>query len=70
MALEQVIDRALAKDAEQRYQRAEEMLDALEILKQQLEAGYVEKRRETLLRFHLSTFACSDWVLPVRTATR
>jgi len=49
-SLEQVINRAMAKDAEERYQRAEEMLDELKILKQQLEAGHVEKRRTTSLR--------------------
>lgn len=50
VALEQVIKRALAKDAEERHQRAEEMLDELKILKQQLEAGHVEKRSSTSLR--------------------
>ncbi len=50
VALEQVINHAMAKDAEERYQRAEEMLDELTILKQQLEAGHVEKRRTTSLR--------------------
>lgn len=43
--LEQVINRAMAKNAEERYQRAEDMLDELEILKQQREAGQVEKRQ-------------------------
>ncbi|MCG3117904.1 MAG: Serine/threonine-protein kinase PknD [bacterium] len=50
LALEQLINRALAKDAEERYQRAEEMLDELKTLKQQLEAGHVEKRRTVLRR--------------------
>jgi serine/threonine-protein kinase len=42
-ALAQVINRAMAKDADERYQRTEEMRDALKILKQQLEAGKTEK---------------------------
>lgn len=44
-ALAQVINRAMAKDADERYQRAEEMLDALKIFQQQLETGHVEKRQ-------------------------
>jgi serine/threonine-protein kinase len=48
--LEQVINHAMAKDAETRYQRAEEMLDELKILKQQLETGHVKKRRTTSRR--------------------
>ncbi|NUO80914.1 protein kinase [candidate division KSB1 bacterium] len=45
IALEQVINRAMAKDAEERYQRAEEILEELKILQQQPEAGHAEKRR-------------------------
>jgi serine/threonine-protein kinase len=50
VALEQIINRAMAKDADERSQRAEELLDELKVLKQQLEAGHVEKRRTTSLR--------------------
>jgi serine/threonine-protein kinase len=45
IALEEVVNRALAKDAEERYQRADEMLDELKTLRQQLDIGHVEKRR-------------------------
>ncbi|MGH7601256.1 MAG: FlgO family outer membrane protein, partial [bacterium] len=48
--LEQVINRALAKDADERYQRVEEMLEELKILKQQLETGHMEKRQIASLR--------------------
>ena len=50
VALEQLSNRAMAKDTDERYQRAEEMLEELKLLKQQLESGHVEKRSTTSLR--------------------
>lgn len=49
-ALEQIVNRAMAKEADQRFQRAEEMQEGLEILKQQPEAGPLKKHRTTSLR--------------------
>ena len=51
VALEQMISRMLAKNAEERYQRMDEMLDELKIFKEQIATGHVEKRRTTPLRF-------------------
>ncbi len=48
-ALEQLINRVMAKDAEKRYQRMEEILDELKIIKQRLDTGHVEKRSTTSL---------------------
>jgi len=51
VTLEQVVNRAMGKDAEERYQRTEEMLDELKVLKQSIDTGHVEKRRIIPLRF-------------------
>jgi serine/threonine-protein kinase len=51
LELEQMIRRALAKDADERYQRMDEMLAELNTFKKRFETGHVEKRRLSPRRF-------------------